>query len=193
MSRRPGARKTDAGNAGELEASEARPIAAARAPSRASLEGSAAAAAGAGRAAQPELDFGRLGHLMGLKTSLVDARLRRAFHQGMRDLRLRPVDFTILLLLADHDGVSQKALCRKLDISPPGLAVILDRLQARRLLVRVRNESDRREHRLSLTEAGAKLAAQAESRSHELEREVLASLTPAEEQELARLLTKLLP
>lgn len=156
-------------------------------PPAASSEGG-----GVRRPGSPELDLGRLDHLMGLKTSLVDARLRRAFHHGMRDLRLRPVDFTILLLLVANDGVSQKALCRRLDISPPGLAVILDRLQARRLLVRVRNETDRREHRLSLTEAGRKLAEQAEARSHQIEREVLGALSAAEEAELARLLAKLL-
>lgn len=129
---------------------------------------------------------------MGLKTSLVDARLRRAFHRGMKDLRLRPVDFTILLLLAANDGVSQKTLCGALDISAPGLAVILDRLQARRLLVRARSEADRREHRLSLTDAGHKLALEAEARSHELEREVMAPLSAAEQDDLASLLHKLL-
>lgn len=146
-----------------------------------------------GRSLPGDLDLRRLEHLMGLKTSLVDARLRRAFHRGMKDLRLRPVDFTILLLLAANDGVSQKTLCRALDISAPGLAVILDRLQARRLLVRARSETDRREHRLSLTEAGRKLALEAEARSHELEREVMAPLSAEEQAQLAALLHKLLP
>ncbi len=140
-----------------------------------------------------ELDLSRLQHLMGLKTSLVDARLRRAFHQGMKDLKLRPVDFTILVILQSNDGVSQKVLCRALDISAPGLAVILDRLQARDLLVRARNETDRREHRLSLTAAGRKLAAEAERRSRDLEADVLASLSAAEQKQLAFLLGKLLP
>lgn len=138
-------------------------------------------------------DLSRLDHLMGLKTSLVDARLRRAFFQGMRDLNLRPVDFTILLLLSANDGVSQKALCRRLDISPPGLAVILDRLQARQLLVRARSPVDRREHRLSLTDEGRALAEEAYERSHDIEREVLEALTPEEQAQLAALLSKLLP
>jgi len=146
-----------------------------------------------GRSLPGGLDLRRLEHVMGLKTSLVDARLRRAFHRSMKDLRLRPVDFTILLLLVANDGVSQKTLCRALDISAPGLAVILDRLQARRLLVRARSETDRREHRLSLTEAGHQLALEAEARSHELEREVMAPLSAEEQAQLASLLHKLLP
>ncbi len=140
-----------------------------------------------------DLDLSRLQHLMGLKTSLVDARLRRAFHGGMKDLKLRPVDFTILVILQSNDGVSQKVLCRALDMSAPGLAVILDRLQARGLLVRARNETDRREHRLSLTRAGRQVAEDAEGRSHQLESEVLAALSADEQRQLARLLGKLLP
>ena len=139
----------------------------------------------------PDLDLSHLDHLMGLKTSLADARLRRAFHKGMKPLKLRPVDFTILVLLASNPVVSQKMLCRTLDVSPPGMAVILDRLQARRLLVRERSETDRREHRLALTDAGRKLAAQAERVSHEIEGDVLAVLTAGERLLLGELLQKL--
>lgn len=138
------------------------------------------------------LDVSRLDHLMGFKTSLADARLRRAFHQRMKPLKLRPVDFTILLLLAANEGVSQKSLCGALDISAPGLAVILDRLQARDLLVRERNENDKREHRLALTETGKCLALEAESISHGLEAEALSSLTHTEQEMLAYLLNKML-
>lgn len=145
------------------------------------------------RVTGPVFDLSRLDHLMGLKTSLVDARLRRAFHQGMRELNLRPVDFTILLLLSANDGVSQKALCRRLDISPPGLAVILDRLQARQLLVRARSPIDRREHRLSLTDEGRVLAEEAYERSHHIEHDILQALTADEQAQLSALLAKLLP
>lgn len=139
---------------------------------------------------RPDLDLSRLGHLLGLRTSLADAKLRRAFHQGMRELRLRPVDFTILVLLASNEMVNQKMLCRTLDLSPPGLAVVLDRLQARQLLVRERNEADRREHRLTLTPAGRALAERAEQLSHTIEGDVLGVLTPGERLLLGELLEK---
>lgn len=139
----------------------------------------------------PELDISRLDHLIGLRTSLADAKLRRAFHKGMQRFNLRPVDFTILVLLAANDAVNQKMLCRALDVSPPGLAVILDRLQARQLLVRERNEADRREHRLLLTGEGAALAREAEQASHAIEAEVLERLTPGERLLLSELLDKM--
>lgn len=139
-----------------------------------------------------ELDLSCLDHLLGFKTSLADARLRRAFHHRMKPLKLRPVDFTILLVLANNEAVSQKLLCQALDISAPGLAVILDRLQERALLVRERNELDKREHRLLLTDAGLALARKAEKLSQGVEADVLDSLTPDEVDTLAYLLNKLL-
>ncbi len=138
------------------------------------------------------LDFSRLDHLMGLKTSLADARLRRAFHARMKTLRLRPVDFTILVLLLANPEVTQKALCRALDVSPPGLAVILDRLQARGLLMRERSETDRRAHHILLTDAGRKLAREAEILSQGSEDAITDVLTPGERLLLSELLDKLI-
>lgn len=129
---------------------------------------------------------------MGFKTSLADARLRRAFHRRMKPLKLRPVDFTILLILANNEAVNQKALCQALDMSAPGLAVILDRLQARELLVRERNELDKREHRLALTANGLALAQEAARLSEDVETKALQALTPSEQATLARLLNKML-
>lgn len=137
------------------------------------------------------LDFSRLDHLMGLKTSLADARLRRAFHARMKPLKLRPVDFTILVLLLANQDVTQKALCRALDVSPPGLAVILDRLQARGLLVRERSEIDRRAHQIQLTDTGRELATEAEVLSQGVDDAITAVLTPGERLLLAELLNKL--
>ncbi|GAA5234160.1 MarR family winged helix-turn-helix transcriptional regulator [Verticiella sediminum] len=143
-------------------------------------------------ATSPGLDLSPLSHLIGFKTSMADARLRRAFHARMKALRLRPVDFTILLLLAANDNVSQKMLCEALDITAPGLAVILDRLQHRGLLLRERSEVDRRAHRLTLTPQGLRLADEARSLSLDLEDDVLAVLTPGERLLLGELLTRVI-
>lgn len=140
----------------------------------------------------PGLDLSPLAHLIGFRTSLADARLRRAFHARMKPLRLRPVDFTILLLLAANDNVSQRMLCEALDITAPGLAVILDRLQERGVLVRERSEQDRRAHRLTLTEEGRRLADEARRLSRGSEDEVMSVLSCAERDLLAELLARVI-
>src|SRR5690606_14642314 len=130
-------------------------------------------------------------HRLGLRRWLAGAELRRAVHKGMQRCGRRPVGFTSLILLAANEAVNQKMLCRALDVSPPGLAVILDRLQVRQLLVRERNEADRREHRVVLTEEGLALAREAEEVSHAIENDVLEMLTPGERLLLSELLDKM--
>lgn len=53
----------------------------------------------------------------------------------------------MLVLIAANERVTQKRLSRALNVSPPNLAVLLDRLQARKLVGRVPNPLDGRMRR----------------------------------------------
>jgi DNA-binding MarR family transcriptional regulator len=58
---------------------------------------------------------------------------------------------TVLIQLAQHEGVNQAALAQILDIRPITLVRLLDRLEAAGFVVRMPDHDDRRAHVLALT------------------------------------------
>lgn len=129
--------------------------------------------------------------------SLVGYNCRRAylaimplFHERMSELDLRAVDFSVLSLLLANPNITQKRLSGAINVSPPNLAILLDRLEQRGLLLRQRNPLDKRSQTLVLTNEGARLAAQAEVRVSALEADATAALSDAERAQLLRLLQK---
>ncbi|RZS80936.1 MarR family winged helix-turn-helix transcriptional regulator [Pigmentiphaga kullae] len=144
-----------------------------------------------GKSRRGGLDRRRLDHLLGFMTSLADATLRKAFVAHMGDLKLRPVEFSILALLAVNQRVTQKKLCLALDTPAPNLVVVLTRLQERGLLRRIRSEEDRREQHVELTDEGRQLADLAHARSQAMEAGALSVLTAGEQLLLFELLRKI--
>ncbi len=137
------------------------------------------------------LDQSRLSHLVGYAAKRAAVELKKSFHRHMGPLQLKGVEFSILVLVASNVDVNQKQLGQALDLSPPNLAVILDRMAERGLLERVRSTVDRRAQIVHLTEAGEALCARAEAVSQTMEREALGVLTQAERLLLVELLQRL--
>src|SRR5690242_17968045 len=105
-----------------------------------------------------------IGLALGDLPDRVGYALRRAqiavFHdfvQTMAELDIRPAQYSVLLLIELNPGVSQAAVGDALGIKPANLAVMLNALQARGLLRRARDVTDRRAHALHLTAPGRAL------------------------------------
>jgi len=137
------------------------------------------------------LDVSALDTLMGYLATKAEVRLRRVFLRVNKGAQIRPVEFSVLVLLATNVRANQKQLGRELDVSPPNMAVVLDRMEERKWIKRVRNPEDRREQFVEITEAGRKLADQAMQRTLEAEEAPLQRLTRAERSLLAELLRKI--
>ena len=143
------------------------------------------------KAASAELDASRMAHLVGYAASRAAITLRKVFAQHMEPLDLKIVEFSILMLVAQNAQVNQKQLGAALDISPPNMAVTLDRMVERGWVERVRGTADRRAQHIHLTAAaGAKLAERAEKIAATMEAPVLATLSAAEQALLIELLHK---
>jgi DNA-binding MarR family transcriptional regulator len=97
-------------------------------------------------------------------------------------------EFSILVLVDTNAEVNQKSLGETLDISPPNLAVVLDRMAERGWLRRERSERDRRAHLIRLTPEGRALSRRARRLSLSSEADVLESLSAAERALLIELL-----
>jgi DNA-binding MarR family transcriptional regulator len=119
--------------------------------------------------------------------------MRKAFMTKLRALKLRPAEFSTLVLIASNSAVNQKQIGDALEISAPNLVVLMDQLCERGLLERVRSAKDRRAQHPRLTRSGHALIAKAEVLVGELEEEVLAPLTQGERAILIELLRKIGP
>ena len=138
------------------------------------------------------LDDSGLQHLIGYRLALADATARRVFQRHIgKPFELRPVEFTILLLLLTNGRATPKQLALRLGVSPPNVTVLLDRLAQRGLLQRRRNADDGRAMDLHLTETGAELARRAQRASTTMESGLLASLSLLERKTLDKLLLRL--
>ena len=111
------------------------------------------------------------------------------FEQVGKPFNLRPVEYTVLTLIAENPGGSLVRLARALSVTPPNISTMVDRLEAKGLVARESSEQDRRAHVLHVTPKGAELARKATQRIVGGESSAL-PLTPGEQAILAELLHK---
>lgn len=145
----------------------------------------------AARAGDAPLDQSRLLGLVGYNCRRAYIPILSLFLARLEPLRLRPVDFSVLVLIAANEQVTQKRLSRALNVSPPNLAVLLDKLQARKLITRVPNPLDRRSQILHLTDHGRAVTGQAEAIVSDLELQATAALGDHERELLMKLLQRI--
>ena len=107
-----------------------------------------------------------------------------------RPLKLRRIEFTILALLHGNPGATARQLARALAVTPPNIAVVLERLESRRLLVRERSATDGRMQHIGLTGRGAALAEKASRAIVDGERSAFGTLSSTEFAMLLELLHK---
>jgi len=104
---------------------------------------------------------------------------------------LRRVEFTILALVQANPGVSARSLARALAVTPPNIAIWIDKLESRGLVERERSERDGRVQHIRLSRAGATRVQQCTQRLLEGEQAALSTLSVAERAMLVELLHKL--
>jgi DNA-binding MarR family transcriptional regulator len=136
------------------------------------------------------LDQRRMLRLMGYNLARAEAPLMKAFFKHVGALQLRPVEYSLLVLIDANPHANQKQLAHEISLSAPNIAVILDRLAERGLLVRTRSEVDRRVQQLTLTKDGVALMQKAESAAATMEQDALRTLSEAERLMLMELLQK---
>ncbi len=140
----------------------------------------------------PALDRGVLPTLLGYVLRRAQSAVFTDFAATFQaaGVALTPGEFGLLVLVARNTGLSQMALARALGIDRSTLVPILDRLQARGLLVRRRSPTDGRTHALELTHAGTKALARFTALVRAHEKRIASRLSTAETQTLIGLLEK---
>jgi DNA-binding MarR family transcriptional regulator len=136
------------------------------------------------------VDTSYLESLLGYNARRAALSVIEVFLQRMAVYDLRPVDFSVLSLIAHNPGITSRQLCGTLGILPPNLVGMINALEKREVIARQPHPTDGRATGLHLTESGARLMRDAERTAAELEAEVAGRLTAAESKTLIRLLKK---
>jgi DNA-binding MarR family transcriptional regulator len=138
------------------------------------------------------LDESAAEHLIGYLLAITEPATRRAFQQAVgTPMDLRPVEFSLLLLLLGNGRAAPKQIGPALRLPAPHVTTLVDRLAGRGLVRRSRDPNDGRAIRVELTPEGRNLAEKAHRISLTMEDAVLSALTPAERTRLQSLLLKL--
>ncbi len=137
------------------------------------------------------LDTRYLETLLGYNARRAALSVIAVFLSRMANFDLRPVDFSVLTLIAHNPGATSRQICTALDILPPNLVGLIRQLEARGLLLRKPHPSDRRAQGLHLSTAGKRLQRAAETEATRLEGDVAGVLTPAELDTLNGLLRRI--
>lgn len=143
-----------------------------------------------GEASAGDIDTSYLESLLGYNARRAALSVITIFLQRMAPYGLRPVDFSVLTLIAHNPGITSRQICAALDILPPNLVGMIKQLQKRELIERRPHPTDRRAQGLHLTPSGKKLQREAQATASNLEQGATHSLTPAELKTLIHLLKK---
>ena len=147
-------------------------------------------ATGNGSSDAPEVDTSYLETLLGYNARRAALTIIALFLRRMAPYDLRPVDFSVLTVVAHNPGVTSRQICAALDILPPNLVGMVKSLHKRGLIARKPHPTDRRAQGLHLTAAGRRLHDEAQATATALEHSVTDRISPEELQTLITLLRK---
>lgn len=134
----------------------------------------------------------RLGALVGYQLAQATVAANRVFREQVGEpLDLRPVEYTLMTLIAANPGSSSSALAQALAVTAPNITMWIDRLTERGWVKRRQSSADRRRQELRLTADGARLVDRATDRLIDAERAAFGGLSRAEQAMLLELLHKL--
>lgn len=146
----------------------------------------------AGRVAErPALDMGPLGGLLGYLLRRAQLAVFEDFIEAFAPLRLRPAQFSALIVIDRNPGCSQAEIAEALGIARPNFVAMMDELERRGLAARALSRVDRRTHALMLTDAGRRLLKRALQVVAKHEARVCGTLSAAERETMVRLLHRL--
>lgn len=146
----------------------------------------------AARKGDEALEAGHIEHVVGYLLAIASVTTREYYHQNIgRPYELRPVEFTLLMLLLGNPGASPKQLGRALRMPAPNVTVLLDRMVARGLVERRRSATDGRALEVRLTADGEAMARRTHAISTTMEDGLLERFTPGERVLLRELLLRL--
>jgi DNA-binding MarR family transcriptional regulator len=148
----------------------------------------------------PAAPIGEEGMRTETTVGAIGYRLRRAqlsvFQQFLavfEELKLRPAEYSVLVLIDDNPGRKQTEIAEVLGIKRANFVTLVHGLEERGLVERIPSVNDKRANALHLTEEGRSFLRAAQARHAALEDDTIARLGgPAARKQLLALLDRLI-
>lgn len=111
------------------------------------------------------------------------------FIRTLAAVDIKPTQYSVLTVIGANPGLSQMAVAQRLGIERARLVHLLDSLENRKLVRRVRSRTDRRSHALHLTARGEASLRQFKLLAAEHERHVAEKIGKENREQLLRILS----
>lgn len=126
--------------------------------------------------------------ILGTMLHDVAYRIRLKIDEVLKPFDLTRVSWLAIGIVARQGRLSQSQLAEALELGSPSTGKLVDRLEERGLVERVRDPQDRRSNLLTVTEAARRLLKDLEPVGEDLREEVLHNLTLQEREHLSKML-----
>ena len=137
------------------------------------------------------LKFGALNDLFGFHLRQAYTPFGQAYREAAAIFKLKPSQFTVLVLVKHNPGRRQSELAEALNIKRSNFVPIIDALEARGLLTRGKSPDDRRSYSIEVTPTGKALVIKATAPILAESERAAAVLSGSEQSVLKKLLCKL--
>jgi len=135
--------------------------------------------------------FDRLDGSLGFVINKVALILKNEFDKELAGYGITAIQFSIMKRLWEEDGLSQKTLAERTFKKTPEITHLVDKLEAKELVLREANEHDRRGYRIRLTAEGRALEGVTVDAAHRTLKRALEGISDEEVTQLLRLLERI--
>ena len=123
---------------------------------------------------------------LGFWLRFVSNQVSHAFERKLATLDVSVAEWVVLRELYDHDRVVASELAAKIGLTRGAVSKIMDRLEAKSLLIRTPNAQDRRFQAVTLNPKARSLVPRLAALADQNDREFFGHLRPAERQQIER-------
>jgi DNA-binding MarR family transcriptional regulator len=142
------------------------------------------------RGKRAALSYGLLPGLIGYTLRKAQAAVFEDFQKAVAPHDITPGQFGVLIRIRENAGLSQSALGSAIGIDRSTMVAVIDRLEARGLVVRAPAANDRRSYALRLSDAGLALLDELIPRIQEHERTLFNGFSDSERKQFIDLLRR---
>lgn len=136
-------------------------------------------------------DIGAIRDIVGFHIRLAHGAVYRHFTESFADLNLTQKQVSVLWLVDDHPDIAQTGLAQRMRMDRATTMAIVNRLEARDLLVRGASLTDGRMQTLNLTDGGRQMLQTAKEAILEHERWLKSRFTDKEVTKLIEMLARI--
>jgi DNA-binding MarR family transcriptional regulator len=135
--------------------------------------------------------IGEIDDILGFHIRLAHGTAYRHFTHSFKSLDMTQKQVSVLWLVADHPGIAQADLAKRLQLDRATVMAIVNRLSKRKFLVRGASETDGRKQTLKLLPGGGKALEEAKQAIHSHEKWLKGRFTARELKTLISLLRRI--